>query len=223
MLEWFPMRHKGAAKERAIVSRRLIGEGGPVEITRTGLDSRADMERFSTEAAQKVRDYVKRQVEFWSQVPGLALIADGRSGYSDSLGRAYQMGLWTIAQVERGGYYRLFVYCQTGDLVDISKVRVGGGDDLSLEIDDSNGIHKAVRLVGDRAAIEALAYLDSLNAEDVIRRLYEYAHEEYFYAYDPVEARKDKKRWAEEYGVERVNWKFLKAKLGLAPIPESKW
>lgn len=65
----------------------------------------------------KLRVQCREQREHWQQVPLLALLADGRSGYSDSLAMAYQSGYWLLAASARDGYYRAAVDCANGEIV----------------------------------------------------------------------------------------------------------
>ncbi|MDD4877969.1 MAG: hypothetical protein PHO02_02950 [Candidatus Nanoarchaeia archaeon] len=65
-----------------------------------------------------IKEYSESQMDTWREIPSLALEADGRTGFSDSLALAYYDGYWRIeSSIGRQGYYSVFVELETGSLV----------------------------------------------------------------------------------------------------------
>lgn len=56
-------------------------------------------------------------LDTWRTIPELALAADGRSGWSDGLSRAYRQKLWPLEHPVDSGGYLVFVCLETGRLV----------------------------------------------------------------------------------------------------------
>ncbi|QIG77696.1 hypothetical protein EVB64_109 [Rhizobium phage RHph_TM61] len=68
-----------------------------------------------------LREYSRKQVDLWRQVPWLALQAQGRSGWSDAYGRCIRNGIWTINSATNGGYCATSVDCDSGELMYFNK------------------------------------------------------------------------------------------------------
>ncbi len=83
---------------------------------------------------QALRDRSHEQVEFWRQVPYLALQADGRTGHLDQYSCAFYHGYWQLHSSEHSGYYHVYVDLETGDLVSASNVEQLASDDAVLNL-----------------------------------------------------------------------------------------
>lgn len=76
-----------------------------------------DIAEKAEAVAEEIREYSRKQKEFWIQVPYLALQADGRSGYSDQYARAYRSGYWALQSSVGHGVYDLMVDLESGEIV----------------------------------------------------------------------------------------------------------
>ena len=97
-----------------------------------------------------LREHSRSQASLWQQLPSLALMADGRSGYNASLQRAYREGYWTI---ESGDHrHTVLVDCASGEIVHQSK-RDEPAPDASVLL-----------LATDPAALDAAGIIAELRA-----------------------------------------------------------
>ncbi len=68
--------------------------------------------------AAEIRKYYYRLVPLLRQIPYLALEADGRGGWSDDLGLAYECCIMPIQQTDiGGGIYEMFIELRSGELI----------------------------------------------------------------------------------------------------------
>lgn len=67
--------------------------------------------------ASEIRAFSRRQDDLWQRVPWLALEADGRTGYSERLMRAYLQGYWGLGPTLADGRFSVYVDLATGELV----------------------------------------------------------------------------------------------------------
>lgn len=67
-------------------------------------------------AAGDIIAQTKAQIDLWRQVPYLALMADGKTGYSNVYSQAYRLGMYRISGTAEG-LFGLYVDCDSGDLL----------------------------------------------------------------------------------------------------------
>ena len=111
--------------------------------------------------AGEIRDYARSQRELWRQVPWLALEADGRTGFGEGI--VYRRGYLPVLTV---GYTKLYVDCESGELVRWSENRMPPAEDADVLL-----------LLKGMEELDASGLIDALEAE---------AAEPYFYGYDPA-------------------------------------
>ena len=96
------------------------------------------------------RFYSEGQVEIWQTLPHLALQADGRLGWSDSLVWAYSHGLWVVQNPQNSPYYSsAAVDLATGKIVSmLDPDRPASGTAiLAMRPDDLDAQSHAARLI----------------------------------------------------------------------------
>jgi len=74
----------------------------------------AEIKEKQHKLANELRRYCREQKDLWKTVPYLALMADGRGGYSGRLGSACRSGYWPLGRCEWLG---VAVDLLTGELV----------------------------------------------------------------------------------------------------------
>jgi hypothetical protein len=100
---------------------------------------------------EALRQYSRDQAELWSQIPYLALMAQGRTGFSDNYYRAMHIGAWPVQQLH--GSYTVYVDLATGDLVSTL-------DPSKLARDD-----QIVGILTDLEQLDAEALADSMRRD----------------------------------------------------------
>ncbi|MFH0891426.1 MAG: hypothetical protein V1867_01460 [Candidatus Falkowbacteria bacterium] len=107
------------------------------------------------ELERGIRDYCRVQKDLWQKIPWLALMADGRGGFSPIKGRAYRDGYWMIFSSGRanGPFCTVEVDCENGEL------------DASLNSDIAKLIDHLDEL--DAAKIIAQLKIETLKPEHV--------------------------------------------------------
>ncbi|OGF28083.1 hypothetical protein A2303_00780 [Candidatus Falkowbacteria bacterium RIFOXYB2_FULL_47_14] len=80
--------------------------------------SRKKLKEAEKEVEGGIRDYCRAQKGLWQRIPWLALMADGRGGFSPTKGRAYREGYWMIFSSGRanGPFCTVEVDCENGEL-----------------------------------------------------------------------------------------------------------
>ena len=118
-------------------------------MTNTQLTLQQEVNRL----VRRIRQYCCSQVSTWRLIPALALDANGRTGFSDTLLQAFSNRLWALECSTDHGYYCAFVDLDTGQIL--------AGHDTSKLADP-----KTVLLIGSHLAeIDAAAIVASLQVE----------------------------------------------------------
>jgi hypothetical protein len=136
-----------------------------------------------------VRDYARSQTAQWRKVPHLALEADGRTGYSDTYGRAYQQGVWAVESSVEDGMYAVYIDLATGELI------------------SAHAFHRTESVctpANGKDILRLASNLDHLDAKAIIASLIAQAAEKYPSYYDAAtqDARREKDR--REYKVKTI-------------------
>lgn len=131
------------------------------------------------ELAQQTRAYVKDQVETWAKIPWAALMADGRTGFSDRGRLIYQDKIWPLNE-------QIGVDCLTGDLVFTTNKRI----------------------VKEDISLVSLSFITNLTASTVLEALERQAKQAYPSYYDPKVQEEWRARMIAAYFPERVEPNF---------------
>jgi hypothetical protein len=147
---------------------------------------RTSIEQQTQNLVQSVRDYSKAQVDYWKQVPSLALEADGRSGYNDDFARAYHYLTWPVLQENiTWGSYKAFVSLETGEIINYPRwlAPIGGHDG---EIDINNDETRKSEVADEDTVLRLANQLENLDAVALVDSLKKYAKTPYWRDYDPT-------------------------------------
>ena len=122
----------------------------------------------SKELVEQIRELSRSQRSLWQQIPFLAVLADGRTGFLDHYSRAYYQGYWAIRASVRDGCFTVYVDLETGELVCSLNPGIKASDNDLLMI------ASALDQIDAAAIIEEL----STKAKQPIGRFYDPAKQE---------------------------------------------
>jgi|SRR3989344_1244560 len=143
-----------------------------------------------TNLVDRVKVLSLSQKPLWQKIPLRALQADGRSGYSDQYGTAYEIGYWKLESSIANGLYGVCVDLATGELVDAGSILGNSMETYDGPVDFPPMRER--RLASESSIIFLLRFPEKLiekelNAQHIIESLENQSKEPYFSGYDSEE------------------------------------
>lgn len=135
---------------------------------------------YAENLANNIEKYSMSQKTLWQKIPLLALTADGRTGYNENYGLAYDWGFWAIGNNELDDY-KIFVDLETGKLVNAYKANE------SLFIDERGlKICSDISPANKRDILNLAFNLEEIDAKKIINDLENECKKEYYKIYNPI-------------------------------------